>query len=115
MPVCRAAWNSSGPTGRILVKFHTREFFENISRKINFHYNPTRITSTLHEDLCTLVAESRCTENQNTQFMFNNSPPPSPVKLDKVPKYGKAGQATDVNIIWRMRFARWIIEAINTY
>jgi hypothetical protein len=31
-----------------------------------------------------------------------------------VEKYGTAGQTTDDNIIWHMRFARWITKATNT-
>jgi hypothetical protein len=31
-----------------------------------------------------------------------------------VEKYGRAGQATDDNTIWRMRFACWITKAIDT-
>jgi hypothetical protein len=34
---------------------------------------------------------------------------------DNVEKYGRAGQATDDNIIRRMRFACWITKATNTY
>jgi len=30
-------------------------------------------------------------------------------------KYGRAWQASDDNIIWRMRFACWMIEATNTH
>ena len=30
-------------------------------------------------------------------------------------KYGTAGQATDDNIIRRMRFARWSMKATNTH
>ena len=29
-------------------------------------------------------------------------------------KYGRAGQATDDNIIWRMRNAYWVPKAANT-
>jgi len=32
-----------------------RGFFENLSRKFKFHYNMTRITGTLHEDVCTFM------------------------------------------------------------
>ena len=69
-----------------LVKFFVCAFFENLSRKCNFHCNLTRITGTLHGDLYTLLIISRlvllrmrnisnkcCRENQNTHFMFNNS------------------------------------------
>jgi hypothetical protein len=34
---------------------------------------------------------------------------------DNVEKYGRAGQATGGNIIWRMRFACWITKATNTH
>ena len=30
-------------------------------------------------------------------------------------KYDRAGQATDDNVIWRMRFARWINKATDTH
>ena len=30
-------------------------------------------------------------------------------------KYGGAGEATDDNIIWRMRFACWITKATHTH
>jgi hypothetical protein len=29
-------------------------------------------------------------------------------------KYGRAGQETDYNIIWRIRFACWITKAVGT-
>jgi hypothetical protein len=32
-----------------------------------------------------------------------------------VGKYGRGRQATDVNIIWRMRVAVWISKATNTH
>ena len=60
-------------------------FFENQSIKCKFHYNPTRITGTVHEDVFTFITISRrvllrmrnipnksCRENQNTHFMFSN-------------------------------------------
>jgi hypothetical protein len=31
-----------------------------------------------------------------------------------VEKYGRAGQATDDNITWRMRFACWINKSTDT-
>jgi hypothetical protein len=44
------AWNSSAPIGWISMKFYILVFFENLSRKFNFHCNQTRIKGTLHED-----------------------------------------------------------------
>jgi hypothetical protein len=35
--------------------------------------------------------------------------------MDNVDKYGRYWQATDDNIIWRMRFARWITKDIKTH
>ena len=35
--------------------------------------------------------------------------------IDNVQKYGRAGHATDNDIIWRMRFACWIAKATNTH
>jgi hypothetical protein len=60
------------------------EYFSNLSRKFKFRQNFTRITGTLHEDLCTFmisrsillrmrnISETICGENQNTYFMFKN-------------------------------------------
>ena len=79
------ARNNSVPTGRILIKFDICAFFETLSRKFKFHYNPTGITGTLHNDVFTFMTISRqillrmrtvssksCRENQNTHIMFHN-------------------------------------------
>ena len=60
-------------------------FLETLPRKFEFRQNLTRITGTLHEELCTFMAISRlillrmrnvsdksCRENQNTHFVFSN-------------------------------------------
>ena len=88
LSVCQSAWNNSAPTRRILVGFYTWRFFENMSIKIQVSLKLTRITGTLHEDLCTHmiisqsilfkirnVSHKRCRENQNTRLMFINPPP----------------------------------------
>jgi hypothetical protein len=84
--------------------------------KIKYYYNLTRITDTLHEDLCKFKTVSRwifsrlrkfsdnsCRENQNTHLMLNNF---FFEDLDVYEiiwkKYGPARQATDDNIL-RMR------------
>jgi hypothetical protein len=82
----------------------------------------------LHEDLCTFMAISRwillrmrnvsdksCTQNQNTHFMFNNFFRKSCRLWDNVEKYGTARQATDDNIIRRMRCVCWITKATDTH
>jgi hypothetical protein len=97
-------------------------------RKFKFHRSLTRITGTLHEDLCAFVIISRsillrsrnvpgrsCRENQNTHFIFNNFFFRKSCRLwDNVEKYGTARQATDGNIITRMRIACWITKARDT-
>jgi hypothetical protein len=55
-----SAWKNSVPTGRIFMKFDVGAFFfENLSRKLKFHENPTRITGILHEDFFTFCTASR--------------------------------------------------------
>jgi len=46
-------------TGRILIEFFILVFFENLSRKLKFHQNLTRITGTLHEGQYTFLILSR--------------------------------------------------------
>jgi len=43
------AWNNSIPKGRIFVKLYMWVFHEDLSRKIEFHRNLTRISGTLYE------------------------------------------------------------------
>ena len=84
LSVCLSAWKST-PTGRILMKFDIGVFFENMSKILKFHKNLTRITRTLHEDLCifitislsfllrmTDVPDKSCTEDQITRFIHDN-------------------------------------------
>ena len=47
------AWAKSASTGRISMTFVIWVFCENLSRKFKFHWNLTRITGTLREDLRT--------------------------------------------------------------
>jgi hypothetical protein len=97
-------------------------------QKIQDSLNLRRITGTLREDLCTFMIISRwillrmrnvsdksCRETQNTHFTFSNFFRKSCRLLDNVEKYGTARQATDGNIIRRMRFACWITKATNTH
>ena len=63
------------------MKFDVRAVFGNLSRKFVFHYNFTRVTFTVHEDVYTFVVMSRSVlirmrnildrsrrENKNTRF-----------------------------------------------
>ena len=74
-----SAWNNP-----IFMKFHIFIFFENLSRKSKFHWNLTRITETLHENLCTGMIISpwiilrmrnvsywRCREYQKTFLRYS--------------------------------------------
>ena len=55
LSVFPSTWNSSAPTGRILMKFDIGVFFYNPLEKVEFHKNLTRITGTLYEHLCTFM------------------------------------------------------------
>lgn len=46
------SWNNSVPPGQILMKFEIDRFFENLSRRLMFHYNRTSIKGILHEKQC---------------------------------------------------------------
>jgi hypothetical protein len=84
LPVRLSAWNNSVPTGRIFMKFDIWGLHKNLSRKLNFDLNLTRITSTSHENLCTFMIISRwillewamfqtkVLGNENTHFLFNS-------------------------------------------
>jgi hypothetical protein len=112
MSVCPSARNNSPPNWQILMKFDIWAFFQNLSRKFEFHYNLTTITGTSHEDLYTFMIRSRsvllrmrnvsdnsCRENQNTHFVFSDFFRKSCRLWDNVGKYGRAGQGTDGNMV----------------
>jgi len=95
-------------------------FFENLSRNCKFHSNMTKITGTLHEDVCAFmivyrwnllimrnVSDKSCRENKNTHFVFSNflSFFLSCRLWDNVEKYGTTGQAAGDNKTRWMRFA----------
>jgi hypothetical protein len=86
-------------------------FFENLLRKLEFHYNVTRITGILHENLSTFMIVSRwillkmrksldesCNENQNTHFIFKFLWK-SCCLWGNMQKCSRAGEATVDNII----------------
>jgi hypothetical protein len=50
-----STWIKSTPTGRFFFKFNVCVFFENISRKFKFYYNPIEMTGILHEDQSTFL------------------------------------------------------------
>jgi hypothetical protein len=128
-----SAWNNTDPTGRIFMKFDIWGFFsKNFLRKFKFNSKLTRITGTLHEELCTFMiisrwillgmrnASDKVVQKIKTYILC------SIISLrkswDNVEKCGTAREATDDNIIQRMRFACRINKAtihtltiFNTY
>jgi hypothetical protein len=61
------------------------------------------------------VSGKSCRENQNTYFVLNNVFPKIMPLWVNAEKCGRAGQATDGNIIGRMCFACWITKATDTH
>ena len=114
-----STWNNSAPTGRIFMKFDIWIFFGNLARTFKFHYNLTTIMATLLENVCTFISRriSLRMRNQNTHFVFDIFffPPPKIVPFMRECWTTNNGQATNDNIIWRMRIACWITEATNTH
>ena len=108
-----SAWNNPAPTERIFTKYDIWGFFENLSGKLKYHLNLTRITGTLHEDQYTFsiishsvvlrmrnVSDKGCRENQNKHFVFNKFFFLNPCRLwYNAEKYWTAGQATDDNMV----------------
>jgi len=47
---CLSTWNNMAPTGGIFIKVCIWVFFENLSRKLKFHWSWIKITGILHED-----------------------------------------------------------------
>ena len=79
------ACNNPALIGRIVTKFDSPVFFENLTRTIQFHSNRTRTKGTSHEDQYTLsvvsrsillrmknLTQKRRRETRKTHFMFNN-------------------------------------------
>jgi hypothetical protein len=83
LSVCPSAWNNSAVIGRIFLNLYLN-FFLNILEKFKFHYILTRITGTLHEDVCTVLnitrpfllgrrnISDRFVEKIKTHSIFNN-------------------------------------------
>jgi hypothetical protein len=61
------------------------------------------------------VSDQNCREIQNTHFMFSTFFPKIVPFMRQCGKYGRAGRATDGNIICRMHIAYWIIKATDTH
>jgi hypothetical protein len=109
---CPSTWNNSAPTGRIFMKFDIWGLFEYLLRKLKFHYNVTKVTGTLREDLCILMIISLkivlrvvnilgkiCRENKNAHFVLNRHFPKNLalyeiiLKMEVLHFYCKSGYA----------------------
>ena len=139
MSVCLSARNNSAPTRRILmklniwvfceifVKFYIWALFDTLSRKLTFHYNPTRITGTLHEDVFTFMAICRwillrminvyvkVVEKIKTHILCSVTFSWKSCRLwDNVEKCGGAREASDDNIAARCTLGNYGHMRVNT-
>jgi hypothetical protein len=121
-----STWNNSASPGYIFVKFYIWVFFENFSKKLEFHYHRTRIMGTLHEDSCTFMIISRsvllkmrnvsdkiCRKGNSTHFTFSNflnkNRTVCEIMWKNIVERGRSQMA-----IWCMHIACWIPKATNT-
>jgi len=102
-------------------------FFENLSRKLNFHYIRTRITPTLPEDVCTfkIISGSVLLRTRNvsknsvweikTHIICSITFPENFGVYEIIRKNVVQTDRQQMTIIRRMRFASWIIEVPNKH
>jgi len=121
-PVLPSTWKNLAPTGGRFIKLYIWVSFENLLKKINFHGNLTKITSTLREDQYAFLTISRsvlfrmgntsyiiCREKQNTHFMLNNSFYKI-VPFEIMWKNNAEQDRFDENMV----HAHWMLEPITT-
>ena len=120
-------WNGTTrlPTKGFSQKLIFWVFFENISKKFKLHFKLTKITGTLHKDHHTFLTylaqvlleremfRAKFVDQIKTPILWWITPPPrkSCRLWHKVEKYSIARDATNDNIIRRMRFACWMTKA----
>ena len=124
------AWSTSAPTYgfslNLRFPYSSKIFLENLSSIKIWR----KKMDTLQEFLRALtiisrwillrmrnVSDKNFIENQNTHFMFSNSPPPSRKSCrfwHNIEKQGWTRQATGDNIIRLMHFTYWITKATDT-
>jgi hypothetical protein len=104
--------------------------FQKLVMKIQVKWKPDKMAGTSYEDGCTIKISSRwiilgmkifrkkcCREYQNTNYISNalfSLENRALMRYEIREKHGRARQATDGNIIWRMRIAYWVTEATDT-
>jgi len=126
--VCPFAWNSSSPTGRVFMKFHIWGFFENLSRKFvslqsDKHngcvaWRPIYFffIFIVHFFLEWEIVQKKCTENQNTYFVFNNLFFfPENRTVYEIMWKNSVERGRQQMTLWCMRIACWILKATNTH
>jgi hypothetical protein len=111
----------SAPTKWISMKFDTSVFFESlptlqvslksVKNYRHFTWRPMRI----YNILLSSSKNEECRVNQNRHLNSNDIFRKSRRLWVNVEKYGTARQATDGNIIRRMRVACWITKATDTH
>jgi len=104
-------------------------FFENLSKKFNFHENRTRITSTLQENRWTFliicrpvllrmrnVLDKHCKDNRNTHFTLNKFflATENRAVCERKWKY-IVDRGRPQMKVWCMRIARCLPNATNTH
>jgi len=130
MSVRPFAWNNSAPTGRIFMKFDISVFFKNMSTEFKFSWSMTGKVGTLREDRYTFMIISRwiMLEWEMLQSKFVDEMK-THISCSKTIFFSenhavyeimwentvRAGQATDVDIKPRMRFACWITKDTHTH
>jgi hypothetical protein len=64
-----------------------------------------------------ITSDEICTENHNTfnVLQLPRTPTQSCRLYDNLEEYGRAGQATKDNIIWRVRFACWLTKTTDAH
>ena len=99
-----------GSAGQSFMKFDLRVLSENLSRKFKFHWNPKRVTGTLHKDRYTFLIISRwillewemfqtkVVDQIWTHFAFSNFLQMVCRLCGNAEKYRRTGQATDYNM-----------------
>jgi len=116
-------WTTWLPQDRFSWNLTFENFFENLSRKLKFHYNQTRITGPLHEGWCTFMTIShrirgRMRDVEKIKIYILRSITFSCKSChlwDSVRKYGRVGHGTGDNIICCMCFTCQITKATDTH
>jgi len=125
LSVCPSAWKNWAITCRIFVQYDIWIFLENLSRNFKLHWYMTRITRSLHEDVCTVmivgssvllrirnVSDNSCRENQNI-FYINNVYSNMEIIMRWCGKIGYSRTGHNQNVIWLRKYARCMLDKLR--